>query len=304
MSALRVVLIYTNVPTPTLTAQFYTSNNVVANISSIVFSGTYTFVANGVTTVLTNQSSTASISVPLPTCANLYSVSVAYNSGSSRITSSDSIIIGSNYVIGNYLTQTLLVIPTKRILLNLLPLAGIIPANVLLTGNYRSLSSTFPVPAETNGIYQVAFTNGSSGTINYISTIDVIGVAFITNYIKITGEINSSNSKLYDSYGVPQNVTRLIFNRTFSSGSPQYRIYLNRVQVGSNTSLNLIGLAPGTLIDIESTDSKGIIVAARTKIIGCSLNSVTTPTLTSALAPAPATPGGSPVTPGPYAVPI
>lgn len=272
MSALNLVLTYSALPVPTLTATFYNPDGTPANLVPPAFSGNYTFVINGVPLgPFLAQPSTASVFVtPLPvTCPAVYSVTVVYTlAGGLPITATDTLIVtGSNYVIGDYLVQTSI---PGGISLSLNAL-GLTPTNIVLTKNGVVIpGATFPFIATGNGVYQVSFV---SGGVTYISTTQVIGsspAAFIT----ITG----NDLVLYGALGVPQSVTSLTFADFGLTSNVSNRIYVNGIQVSDGNRISLVGLLPGDVITIVSVDRcLGTVVTASTVILSCSIPLPPTP---------------------------
>lgn len=260
-SNLHVVLIYDPVVN-NLIAEIYDGD--IPNFQlpvPYVINGTYKFYRNG---DLINQiigGDVISFVIPAPIETESYWVTVDYTAnGIPQPLSISSLVIGPNYIYGNFLTKT--VIPGGTILTVTAPL-GITPVNIEWARNYKKFipSDILNTPANGNGVYEISFTGLQNGY-TYISAVQVT-TSQPSKYILMIG----SDGNLYGSFGIPSTVESVHFT-TIDPDTPfLYHVYVNNVQYSDNNSLRIAQLNPGDNITILVTDCCGIVIEATTFIL-------------------------------------
>lgn len=258
---LHVVLIF-DPTTNNLIAEIYdgTTPNFLLPVPFVI-NGLYRFFRNG---VLINQvvgGDVVSSIIPPPVGTESFLVTVNYTAnGIGQPVSTSTLVVGPNYIYGDFLTQT--TIPGGVVLTVTAPL-GVTPTNIQWAHNYQIFVPTNPLTtiANGNGVYEIRFTGLENGH-TYISAVNVTG-SQPAKYLLTIG----SDGNLYGTFGTPRNVTLLAFIPENLVPPLLYHIYVNGIQYSDNSSIVITRLDPGTVIDVVVTDCCGTIVTANTTIL-------------------------------------
>ncbi len=269
MSAnLHVVLTYDPLISE-LVAEFYDQNNIPNSALPEPFTiiATYRFFRNGVFIQEIMNGDRVALAIQRPICSDGYNVFVTYTANSViQPASSDSIVIGSNFIYGNFISQS--TIP-GGVSLSLSPPVGIVPIGIQWAKNYRYMDPQPVDPlsfiATGNGIYEVMFQSLITG-LTYIAATQVTQSS-PAMYIKTIG----NDGNIYGIFGTPQNISTLLFLPIDANSPYRNRVYVNSTLISDNSFLSLTNLVAGDLINFILTDCCDIVLTATTFILPCGI---------------------------------
>jgi len=267
MSAnLHVVLSYDSLLS-SLIAEFYNENNIPNSALPIPFTivATYRFLRNGVLFQEITGGDRVVLPIPAPKCTDSYTVVVLYTANAIvQPASINSIIIGTTFVYGTFLTQT--TIP-GGVVVNLTLPTGLVASNIEWAYNYKLFNpqpiNPNSVVAKGNGIYEVKFVDLVTG-LKYYAAVEVTG-STKASYLKIVG----NNGSIFGLFGTPRNIFTLYFYPIGARDPIRNKVYVNRILYSDNPFVSLVGLRIGDLIDFVIIDCCDIVLKAKTFILPC-----------------------------------
>jgi hypothetical protein len=269
MSAgLHVVLSYFP-GTTTLVAELYNQENIPNSALPIPFVvvGTYRFYANDVLIAEINGTDRVELVITAPLCSSNYRVDAIYTADAIIQPLTTALItVGSDYIFGRYIRSA--TIPGGEQLF-LAPPVGVVPDNIIWSGNYQVLVpqpiDPLTIIAMGNGIYEVSFRDTVSGYL-YYSTFEAT-MSSETSYVRLVG----SDGELYGSNGAPQTAGRLNIEPIDAQAPYRYRNYVNGVLYNDFSSINLAILNANDRLDFFVIDCCGVVLTANTFVVGCSI---------------------------------
>ena len=262
MADLHVILTY-NPNNQHLIAEFY--QGAIPNSSlpdPFIINANYTFFRNGVQLVEIINGDRVEIDVSSPICNDVYSVVVSYTANGNIFPPVvSSTVVGIDYIFNNDM------IIREANSLILVPPTGVVPTTIQWAYNYHVFipSDSLIVDASLNGIYEVKFV--ANGT-TYIAAIEVNDSGNTnTFYIKILG----NDGSIYGTFGTPRIIESLLFIPVFGNQPFRYKVYINNMQVSTNSFLSLVNLT-NAFIYVIITDCCDLTANGNTVLLSCGIN--------------------------------